>query len=98
MILCFAPEATQELIEARSWYDERREGLGDAFQHAFEATTEAISLHPEMFQIDYGSSRRAFVRGFPYFLLYRVVGEVIFVQGCIHVARNPSIWRKRVDG
>ena len=47
MILCFAPEATQELIEARSWYDERRGGLGDAYQRAFEATAETVTLHPD---------------------------------------------------
>lgn len=97
MILCFAPEATQELIEARAWYDERREGLGDAFQRAFEATAETVTLHPERYPVHYSSSRRVFVRDFPYFLLYRVVGDVILVQGCIHFARDPSIWRRRLE-
>lgn len=37
MKIRFTPEAAQELIEARVWYDERQDGLGEEFQHSFDA-------------------------------------------------------------
>ena len=97
MKLVFASAASREAVEARTWYDQRREGLGEEFQRAFQATAEALLLHPEMYQVAYKSRRRAFIRRFPYFLLYEVVGDAIIILGCIHMARNPAVWRRRGD-
>ncbi len=95
MKIRFSPAAGQELIEARTWYDERREGLGEEFQHSFDAAAEAISRHPTRYAIAYSSRRRVFIRRFPYFLVYEVVGDTVVVLGCVHCARNPAVWRKR---
>jgi plasmid stabilization system protein ParE len=95
VIVRFSPAATQELVEARAWYDERREGLGDEFQHSFEAAADAIAEHPEQYAVIYKTRRRVFIRRFPYFLLYEVLGDTVLVLGCIHCARDPAVWQSR---
>lgn len=95
MNLRFTPEAARELVEARAWYDDRREGLGEEFQRAFDATAASLLDHSEAHALVYRTRRRAFIRRFPYFLLYEVVGETAVVLGCVHFARNPVIWRRR---
>lgn len=95
MKIRFTPEAAQELIEARAWYDERQDGLGEEFQHSFDAAVASIQERPEAYAVVYKTRRRVFIRRFPYFLLYEIEGETVIVAGCIHFARNPVIWRHR---
>jgi hypothetical protein len=95
LILRFLPEAARELAEARAWYEEQHEGLGEEFQRAFDATATALLEFPESHPYAYATRRRALIRRFPYFLLYEVVPDAIVVLGCIHFARNPAIWGRR---
>lgn len=97
MKIRFTPEATQELVDARAWYDERRAGLGEEFQRSFEATSAAVQERPEAYAIIFGTRRRAFIRRFPYFLLYDIAGDTVVVIGCIHFARSPEVWLRRAD-
>jgi plasmid stabilization system protein ParE len=39
------PEANEDLLEARGWYDNIRPELGERFALAIEATLEAIAEH-----------------------------------------------------
>jgi hypothetical protein len=34
-------------------------------------------------------------RRFPYSLIYRVIGDDVFVLACFHGKRNPRVWRSR---
>jgi hypothetical protein len=58
------PEANQDLLEARAWYDNIRPELGERFALAAEATVEAIAERPTQFPVVYRSRRRAGVRLF----------------------------------
>ena len=40
------PEANEDLLDARPWYDNIRPQLGEHFALAVEATVEAIAEHP----------------------------------------------------
>ncbi len=91
MILRVLPEAARELAEARAWYEEQHEGLGEEFQRAFDATAFELLEFPDSRPYAYATRRRAFIRRFPYFPLYEVVWDSIVVLGCIHFARNPAI-------
>jgi plasmid stabilization system protein ParE len=53
------PEANEDLLEARAWYDNIRPELGERFAVAVEATIEAIAEHPMEFPVVYRSRRRA---------------------------------------
>ena len=97
MKIRFTPKAGRELVEAKSWYRERQETLGDEFQRSFDIAAEAIAATPKLYRTVYGEKRRGPLRRFPYFLLYQVVDDTVVVLGCIHVARDPKKWRRRTD-
>lgn len=59
------PEANEDLLEARAWYDNIRPELRQRIALAVEATVEAIAEHPMQFPVVYRSRRRAGVRRFP---------------------------------
>ena len=40
--LVFRPQAESEILEARNWYEERRQGLGEAFATAVDVTVAGI--------------------------------------------------------
>ena len=91
----WTPEANEDLLEARAWYDNIRPGLGDRFARAVEATVEALAEHPLQFPVAYRSRRRAGVRRFPYGIFFEVQDNRIVVIACFHGRRNPRRWQTR---
>ena len=88
------PEANEDLLEARGWYESIRPELGQRFALAIEATIEAIAEHPMQFPLVY-RSRRAGVRRFPYGIFFEVQEHRIVVIACFHGRRNPRRWQLR---
>jgi plasmid stabilization system protein ParE len=91
----WTPEANQDLLEARTWYDNVRSELGERFALAVETTVEAIAEHPLQFPVTYQSRRRAGVRRFPYGIFFEVQQNRIVVIACFHGRRNPKRWQSR---
>ena len=89
------PEASEDLLEARAWYDNIRPGLGERFALAVEATVEIIADQPMQFPVVYRSHRRAGVRRFPYGIFFEVQVHRIVVIACFHGRRNPRRWQTR---
>jgi plasmid stabilization system protein ParE len=89
------PEANEDLLEARAWYDNIRPELGERFALAVEATVAAIAEHPLQFPVAYRSRRRAGVRRFPYGTFFEVQEHRIVVIACFHGRRNPRRWQSR---
>jgi len=71
----FRPEAEDEVLETRRWYEERREGLGAEFASAVDAIVERIVASPLAFPCAYGETRRAVLRRFPHALYFRVLAD-----------------------
>jgi plasmid stabilization system protein ParE len=61
----WTPEANEDLLEARAWYDNIGAGLGDRFALTVEATVDAVAEHPLQFPVVYRNRRRAGVWRFP---------------------------------
>ena len=89
------PEANEDLLEARAWYDNVRRDLGDRFALAVEERLKEIAQHPMQFPIVYRSLRRAGVRRFPYGIFFEVHEQMIVVVACFHGRRNPRRWQRR---
>jgi plasmid stabilization system protein ParE len=53
------PEANEDLLDARAWYDNIRPQLGERFALTVEATVEAIAEHPLQFPVVHRGRRRA---------------------------------------
>ena len=64
------PEANEDLLETRAWYDNIRPELGERFALAVGATIEEIAEHPLQFPAVYRDRRRAGVRRFPYGIFF----------------------------
>jgi plasmid stabilization system protein ParE len=90
-----AKPASEELIAAIRWYDERRRGLGTDFYHAVATTVERIVETPEAGSPFAANARRMFVTGFPYQIVYRLEPNEIRIVAVAHLKRRPGFWRHR---
>ncbi len=89
------PEANEDLLDARAWYDNIRLQLGERFALAVEATVEVIAGHPLQFPVVHRGRRRAGVRRFPYGIFFEVQEHRIVVIACFHGRRDPRRWQLR---
>lgn len=90
----FRPEAEDELLEAREWYETRRSGLGREFALAVDEIVNRILDHPLLYQRAYKKTRRAVLSRFPYAVYYRLAGDDIVVLA-VHGRRHQSRWQSR---
>jgi len=91
----WTPEANEDLLEARAWYDNIRPELGERFALGVETTVEAIAEHPLQFPLIYRNRRRAGVHRFPYSIFFEFQQDRIVVIACFHSRRNPRRWQSR---
>lgn len=92
--LVFRPEAEDEVLEARQWYERRRSGLGQEFGRAIDEVVSRIVENPLAFQRVHKETRRAVLSRFPYVGYYRLAGEDIVVQA-VHGRQHQSRWQSR---
>lgn len=93
--LILRPEAEEDMVEGRDWYEDRQEGLGAEFLLGVESVFDRIGETPELYAPEYKSVRRATVEQFPYIVYFRIVGQTIEVIAVQHASRNPRGWRSR---
>ena len=91
----FRLEASADVAEAFSWYEERRRGLGAEFADALDSTIQLITAFPAAGPVVYRGLRRALVRRFPFAVYYVLEGEQIVVRGVLHMSRHPRVWQRR---
>ena len=90
----FRPEAEDEVLEVRRWYDGRRDGLGDEFAAEVDALVERIVATPLAFRRVRGETRRGVLNRFPYAIYFRQTTKEIIVLA-VHGRQDPSRWQKR---
>ena len=90
----FRPQAEDDVLEIRQWYEARREGLGAEFGLAVDALVGRVVANPLAFQRAHGEIRRAVLARFPYVIYFRVVDEEIVVLA-LHGRQQQSHWRTR---
>jgi len=92
----FSEAARAEHLEHVAFYEEQRAGLGIRYLFAFEAAIERVCAHPERFPVEHiAGIRRIRVPGFPFNVLYRVVGDEVEVLALAHHSRRPGYWIAR---
>ena len=82
--------AHADLREARDWYEQRREGLGDEFLLAVADAMLALEETPERQPIYYRDFRRLLTDRFPYKIFYRIEGEAVIIFRVLHGARDHT--------
>ena len=88
MPVLFRPEAREDVIQARDWYEKQSAGLGGEFVRALEAAVAVAGRSPDAFPAVSGEFRRVLLRRFPYSLVYQFEGDTLacwraFTSGAI---------------
>ena len=89
------PEAELDALEAASWYDGEREGLGSEFLVELRATFARIEEGPGRFPLVFMEFRRAILHRFPFGVFFIVEAERAIVLAITHLHRHPSAWQRR---
>ena len=96
MIYQFHPEAQAEHLEAITYYETRRAGLGASYLAEFESTLERVCEAPTQYPIEREPDiRRITLRRFPFTVLFRESESMVQVLAVAHHRRRPSYWLSR---
>lgn len=93
--LQFEDAARFHVRDASRWYRRHLPSRARTFEAAFgtlQASLQAAPLRWAEFEAGY---RRTMLPGFPYWVIYRVEGEVVTVVAVVHQRRRPGVWRVR---
>jgi hypothetical protein len=92
--------AAIEAEEAATWYEARRQGLGDEFKQDFALALNALreDSSPGKFWPGHLGERgvkRVAMKRFPFFLVYVDTNSSRLVLAVAHHRRRPAYWRDR---
>ena len=90
------PEAELDALEAASWYDRERNGLGLEFLTELRATFARIEEGPRHYPLVFRECRRAILRRFPFGVFFIVDADVATVLAITHLHRHSDVWQERV--
>jgi len=86
----YHPLTTSELNDARNFYNEKVSGLGVSFRTEVLSKIKNISENP-LVHPDIRGVRRAFLKRFPYSIIYRVISKSrVRILSIRHHRRHPS--------
>jgi plasmid stabilization system protein ParE len=94
--LVISPQADDDLVHAKQWYDDQGCGLGDEFVSRVEEAFEVIRRTPTLYGKVFQDLRLALTRRFPYAIVYRIDDDQITIVAVYHTRRDPRGWRRRV--
>ena len=87
--------AADEAEATERWYRERNETASIRFRDELDRAVELISERPEAGAPYVAHTRRVLLRRFPFFVVYRVLGERVQIVAVAHARRRPGYWGAR---
>lgn len=87
--------ARNELDDSIAYYELQHPGLGVRFKKEVRAAIGRILEFPDSFPAVKGSVRKAFVRAFPYKILFSVERSHLIILAIAHQHRLPDYWVDR---
>ena len=88
--LIFTAVARTEVIDAIGWYERHAPTIVLRLRVELRAIVRRITDNPLQFPGGPGGTRRALVRHFPYFVIFRVAESTIQVVAFFHTSRDPE--------
>lgn len=85
--------AKAEIIEAYLYYEEKRTGLGEEFLEHLDTYFERIVANPKHFPQKRKPYREAFIKRFPFLIIYEIEKNKIIIYSVFNTWQNPV--RKR---
>lgn len=95
--LIFHSDVAIEVKAAYEWYQNQAEGLGDDFLSELESAYQAIIEFPDTWPKFHQGFRRFLLSKFPFSVIYRSDGSLIFVVAIMHNSRKPKYWETRAN-
>jgi len=93
----FHPRARAELENSALFYDGKFPGLGLEFATEVQAAVAFAHTHPEAGAPVSNGFRRVIVQRFPFSIIYRTKGALIYIVAVAHQRRRPDYWSTRAD-
>jgi plasmid stabilization system protein ParE len=93
--LFYLAAAQAEVREAFEWYFERSPRAAARFLAEIDRAILLIRETPTVWPSFEGGAHRYVLKGFPYSLIYREVGDHLEVVAVAHGKRKPGYWRSR---
>lgn len=93
----FVAPARREFLLQVTYYNRKEAGLGARFSAAVEEATVRAVAFPLTGSPASRSTRRVFVRDFPFAVVYRSEPDGIVIFAIAHHSRRPEYWHSRVS-
>ena len=93
--LKFHPDVASEIRSSYLWYQSQAEGLGEDLLSELESAYKAISELPNTWPLFQRGFKRYLLSQFPFSVIYRKDGNVIYVVAVMHNSRKPGYWAER---
>ena len=88
--------ALEDVYSACEYYQNKQPGLESRFMTEVEDAFERIVAEPQMYVRKYKKLQMAPVHHFPYWVYYRIEGDLIRVAAIYHEKRSPETLIKRI--
>jgi len=95
--LLINPFAEKDIEDAKNYYDEQKEGLGEEFVQEVKKTVKRIKKNPFQFPKEKKEARKVRVDRFPFGIFFIEKDLIINVFSVFHFSRNPKTWENRID-
>jgi len=94
----FHPDARLEYLDAVSFFEKRRRGLGALFMEEIHTALTFIAEFPKRNRIEVQPNIRVHVNTrFPYQIFYREIKvDLIQILAVAHTSRRPKYWNYRL--
>jgi len=89
------PEARQDVLDGRAFFEQRRAGLGSVFAAEVLVALDRIGDMPELYGEVWPGVRAAGVKRFGYVVYYRIKPGEVEALAVLHGGRDPLAWQGR---
>jgi len=87
--------ADADYCEAYIWYYRQSEEAAGRFEAEFQEALDRIRRHPANWAVYDATRWFVTLKKFPFHVIFRLKGEVIWVVALAHGSRDPDYWRGR---
>lgn len=87
-------EANLETIDGYLYYEDKRIGLGEEFLAHLDSYFDRIRTYPEHFPQKRKPYREAFIRRFPFLIVYEIKENKVIVYSVFNTWQNPKKKKK----
>ena len=95
MDLRFHPAALAELRKSADFYKIRSPQAAQRFAMAIDEAIRAVDADPNLCARVGSRERACRVKKFPFQIIFRVSGDVLYVVAVAHAKRRPGYWNRR---